>query len=74
MPKKLQLRILKMIEYPYINMEVTIKNALSMFQKAGFKLKESVKVYHLGIMKLSPIAPAYIFKLKRASNHASRSF
>ena len=61
MPKRLQSRILKMIGYPYINMEVTIKNALSMLQKAGFKLKETVKVYHLGIMKLLPQAPAYIF-------------
>jgi len=61
MPKSLRSRILKMIGYPYINMEVTIKNALSMLQKAGFKLKETVKVYHLGIMKLLPQAPAYIF-------------
>jgi len=60
-PKRLQSRILKMIGYPYINMEVTIKNALSMLQEAGFKLKETVKVYHLGIMKLLPQAPAYIF-------------
>jgi len=60
-PKRLQSRILKMIGYPYINMEVIIKNALSMLQKAGFKLKETVKVYHLGIMKLLPQAPAYIF-------------
>jgi len=50
-----------MIDYPYVNMEVTIKNTLSMLQKAGFKLKEIVKVYHLGIMKLLPLAPAYIF-------------
>jgi len=61
MPKRLQSRILKMTGYPYINMEVTIKNALSMLQKAGFKLKETVKIYHLGIMKLLPLAPAYIF-------------
>jgi len=61
MPKKPRSRILKMTGYPYINMEVTIKNALSTFQRAGFKLKETVKVYHLGIMKLLPIAPAYIF-------------
>ena len=61
MPKRLQSRILKMIGYPYINMEVTIKNVLSTLQKAGFKLGKIVKVYHLGIMKLLPIAPAYIF-------------
>jgi len=61
MPKWLQSKIFKMIDYPYVNMEVTIKNTLSMLQKAGFKLKEIVKVYHLGIMKLLPLAPAYIF-------------
>lgn len=65
MPKRLQLRILKMIGYPYINMEATIKNALSMLQKTGFKLKEIVKVYHLGIMKLLPSAPAYIFMARK---------
>jgi hypothetical protein len=41
MPKRLQSRILKMIGYPYINMEVTIKNALSMLEEAGFKLKRN---------------------------------
>ena len=66
MPKKLQSRILKMIGYPYINMEVTIKNALSMFQKADFKLKKTMKVYHLDIMKLLPIAPAYIFIFEKS--------
>jgi len=66
MPKKLQLRILKMIGYSYINMEVTIKNALSMFQKADFKLKKTMKVYHLDIMKLLPIAPAYIFIFEKS--------
>jgi ubiquinone/menaquinone biosynthesis C-methylase UbiE len=65
MPKRFQSRILKMIGYPYINMEVTIKNALSMLEETGFKLKEIVKVYHLGIMKLLPQAPAYIFKARK---------
>ena len=60
MPKRLQIRILKMIDYPYVNMEVTIKNALLMLENAGFRLEETVKVYHLGIMKFLPQAPAYI--------------
>ena len=60
MPKRLQIRILKMIDYPYINMKVTIKNALLMLKNAGFILEETVNVYHLGIMRLLPIAPAYI--------------
>ena len=37
--KRLQSRILKMIGYSYINMEVTIKYALSMLKKAGFKMR-----------------------------------
>jgi hypothetical protein len=32
-----------------------------MLQKSGFELEETVKVYHLGIMKLLPQASAYIF-------------
>jgi len=50
-----------MIGYLYVNMDVTIKNALLMFQDIGFKLKEMVKVYHLNVMKLLPFSPAYIF-------------
>ena len=61
LPEKLQSRILEMIGYPYINMKVTIKNTLSMLKKAGFKLKETSKIYHLSIMRLLPLAPAYIF-------------
>jgi len=60
MPKRLQIRILKMIDYPYVNMEVTIKNALLMLKNAGFRLEEMVKIYHLGILELLPQAPAYI--------------
>lgn len=44
LPKRLQSRSLEMISYPYINMEAAIKNALSMLQEAGFKLKEALKV------------------------------
>jgi hypothetical protein len=50
-----------MIGYSFINMEVTIKNTLSILLEAGFELKETVKVYHLGIMKLLPWPPAYFF-------------
>jgi len=69
LPKRLQSRILKMIDYPYVNMEVTIKNALLMLQKTGFKLKETLKIYHLGIMKLLPLAPAYIFIAEKEHLH-----
>ena len=49
-------------------MRVTIKYVLSTLQKAGLKLKEIVKIYHLHIMKLLPLAPAYILIAKK-SNH-----
>ena len=61
MPKRVQSRILKMMNYAYINFDVTVKNTLLMLQKSGFELMKTVKVYHLGIMKLLPSAPAYIF-------------
>jgi ubiquinone/menaquinone biosynthesis C-methylase UbiE len=60
-PKRVQSRILRMMDYAYINFDVTVKNALLMIQKSGFKLREIVKVYHIGVMKLLPLAPAYIF-------------
>jgi len=50
-----------MMEYVYINFDVTGKNTLLMLQKSGFELEETVKVYHLGVMKLLPLALAYIF-------------
>jgi ubiquinone/menaquinone biosynthesis C-methylase UbiE len=61
MPKWVQSRILRMMDYAYINFDVTVNNTLLMLQKSGFKLEKTLKVYHLGIMKLLPIAPAYIF-------------
>jgi hypothetical protein len=61
MPKWAQSRILRIMDCDYINFDITVKNALLMLKKSGFKLEKTVKVYHLGIMKLLPIAPAYIF-------------
>jgi len=65
MPKWAQSRILRMMDYAYINFDVTVKNALLILQKSGFKLEKAVKVYHLGIMKLLPVAPAYIFIVRK---------
>jgi SAM-dependent methyltransferase len=61
MPQRVQSRILRMMNYAYINFDVTVKNTLLMLQKSGFELEKTMKVYHLGIMKLLPLAPAYIF-------------
>ena len=63
-----------MVGYPYVNIEVTIKNALLMLKKAGFKLKETLKVYHLGLMKLLHLALAYIFVAERAYLHPINKF
>ena len=52
--KEASIKILKMINYPYINMEVAIKNVLLMPKKAGFKPKETLRVYHLDVIKLLP--------------------
>jgi ubiquinone/menaquinone biosynthesis C-methylase UbiE len=60
MPKRVQSRILKMTNYAYINFDDTVKNTLLMLKKSGFELEKTVKVYHLGITKLLPSAPAYI--------------
>ena len=56
MPKKFQSVILKDLN-KHVNMNVTVRYAL----KAKFTLKKEVRIYHLKIMKLFLIAPAYIF-------------
>lgn len=61
MPRGFQRKIFELLNYPYVNMEVSIKRILSTFQCFGFGIKEIVKVYHLGLMKLLPVPPAYIF-------------
>lgn len=65
LPRGFQSKIFEMLNYSYVNMEVTINYALTLFEAWGFKLKERVDVYHLNIMKLLPIAPAYIFILEK---------
>jgi len=66
LPKRLQLRILGMVGY-FVNMKVTVKNVLFMLLKTGFILKRMVKIYHLSVMKLLPIPPAYIFVAEKHS-------
>jgi len=61
LPKKFQSKIFEKVDYPYaINMKVTLKYVLSIL-RTRFKMKETIKIYHLNIMKLLPFAPAYIF-------------
>jgi hypothetical protein len=73
MPKWAQSRILRMMDYGYINFDVTLNNALLMLQKSGFKLEKTVKVYHLGIMKLLPTAPAYFFIARKMRKNRWRA-
>jgi len=61
MPRRFQRKIFELLNYPYVNMEVSVKRILSTFQFSGFGIRELVKVYHLGLMKLLPVPPAYIF-------------
>ena len=65
-PKKLQSKILQMIGYAYINMNVTIKQAVKILINEGLKMEKSLKLYHLKIMKILPIAPSYIFVFKKS--------
>ncbi len=64
-PKSLQSKILRMLDYAYINMNVTIKHALKLLLNEGLRLDKSLKLYHLKIMKLLPIAPSYIFIFRK---------
>ena len=40
MPQRVQSRILRMMNYAYINFDVTVKNTLLMLQKSGFELRK----------------------------------
>ncbi len=61
MPEGLQSKVFKAINYPYVNMKVTIKYALTLLYETGFRIHRVMKVYHVGIMKLLPMPPSYIF-------------
>jgi len=61
LPEQFQSKVFKTINYPYVNMKVTIKYALNSLYKAGFRIIRVMRVYYLGVMKLLPMAPSYIF-------------
>jgi len=61
MPRRFQRKIFELLKYPYVNMNVSVRRILLELQESGFGIKEIIKVYHIGIMKLLPVAPAYIF-------------
>jgi len=62
--KSFQHKVFEKLNYGYVNMEVTVNYVLRLFKRIGFELR-SVKLYHLSIMKALPIAPSYIFILKK---------
>jgi ubiquinone/menaquinone biosynthesis C-methylase UbiE len=64
-PKSIQSKILMMLDYVYINMSVTVNQALGLLLNEGLRLDKSLKLYHLKVMKLLPIAPSYMFILKK---------
>lgn len=65
LPKSLQSKVLNMLDYAYVNMNFTVKQALKLLGNEGLKLIKSEKLYHLKIMKLFPMAPSYIFILEK---------
>jgi hypothetical protein len=46
-------------------MSVTVNQALGLLLNEGLRLDKSLKLYHLKVMKLLPIAPSYMFILKK---------
>jgi len=65
LPRKIQTIVFEKLEYDYVNMDLTVKHALKLFLRAGFTLRKQRKIYHVGIMKLVPWPPAYMFLLQR---------
>ncbi len=66
LPESFQSKVFKAINYSYVNMKVTIKYALALLYKTGFRIIKTMKVYHVSIMKLLPMSPSYIFIAERA--------
>jgi len=62
LPKRLQSLIFMKLNYSYVNL--TVKYALSLLQRTRFILRETKKIYHVGIMKLLPWAPSHVFLLQ----------
>ncbi|MEM2240325.1 MAG: hypothetical protein QXL27_08520 [Candidatus Bathyarchaeia archaeon] len=54
------------MNYPYVNMDLTIKRALRLLSERGFTLRKIEKIYHVRVMRLIPWAPAYIFILEKS--------
>jgi SAM-dependent methyltransferase len=57
-PEKIQVVIFNSLNYPYVNMKVSVKKVLQLLQGENFKIIEVKKIYHLSIMKLLPFAPS----------------
>jgi SAM-dependent methyltransferase len=65
LPKSVQLMVFRRLNYSYLNMSLTINKGLAILIDEGFTLKLVAKIFHLRIMQILPIAPAYIFVLKK---------
>lgn len=68
-PERIQNKIFEALNYPYVNMKVSIKYFLTLINNMNFSLRETIKIYHLEIMKLFPIAPSYIFIIEKHTKH-----
>lgn len=65
MPRVVQSKILGVID-PSLNMRATVKWVLKLFQGSGFKEKKRIAIWHMGILRLLPIAPSYCFIFEKA--------
>jgi SAM-dependent methyltransferase len=61
MPEKFQSKVFEAINYPYVNMKVTVKHVLTLLCKSGFSVNQITKLYHTSIMRMLPMAPSYMF-------------
>ncbi|MBO3840038.1 MAG: class I SAM-dependent methyltransferase [Thermoproteota archaeon] len=65
LPKRFQRIVFGKLEYAYVNTDLTIKCALKLLFTKGFVLRKVMKIYHAGVMRIMPWAPAYMFLLQK---------
>lgn len=67
LPHVVQSKIFKLLNYAYVNMNVSLKYFIETLENEGLHINVITKIYHLRILKLLPIAPCYIFVLKNVN-------
>lgn len=72
LPKRFQAKILHKLNYAYVNFSLTINKAPVFLINEGFRLLKIKKIYHLKMMKILPIAPAYMLILRKPQSNKTR--